>query len=60
MHNSKLRLLQTRQALCESVPYYHAYNSSAYTKGGFVIGVLLDEDLGDCGYLDEEIVMFRV
>ncbi|KAL8822721.1 MAG: hypothetical protein Q9191_006546 [Dirinaria sp. TL-2023a] len=50
---------ETRQALCESLPYYRAYQSSAYTHGGRVYGVMLDYALDDSAYMDEEIIIHK-
>ena len=61
-----LMFLQVRQALCESLPYYQAYQSSTYnwgTSGGFagyVYGFLLDNDNDEHGFLDEKVVITRL
>lgn len=60
-----LTLLQERQALCEALPYYQAYQSGAYSwgsengKGGYVYGFLLDNDNDERGYMDENIAITR-
>ena len=51
---------QLRQSLCETLDYYHSYQSSVYVNGGFVCGVMLDNDQEDGGYCDEEVVISRM
>ena len=61
-----LTMLQERQALCESLPYYQSYQSSAYTWGsskdfaGYAYGYLLDNDNEEYGYMDEKVVITRL
>ncbi|KAL9077233.1 MAG: hypothetical protein Q9161_000499 [Pseudevernia consocians] len=56
---------EVRQALCEALPYYQAYQSGAYSwgseagKGGYVYGFLLDNDNDERGYMDEKVVITR-
>ena len=51
---------QDRQALCDSLPYYRAFQSGAYTSKGLAHGFLLDRDSGDNrAYMDEEVVITR-
>ncbi len=56
---------QARQAMCEALPYYHSYKSAAYSwgtqggKGGFVFGLLLDNDNEERGYMDEKVVITK-
>ena len=60
-----LTISQVRQALCEALPYYQAYQSGAYSwgsehgKGGYVYGFLLDNDNDERGYMDEHIAITR-
>ena len=49
-----------RQALCESLEYYQAYQSGAYTWGGYAYGFLLDNDNDEHGYMDEKVVITRL
>ena len=51
---------QSRQSLCETVPYYHAYQQSLYMHDGFAYGILLDEDRGDGAYCDKEVIVSRL
>ncbi|KAF6226736.1 hypothetical protein HO173_012339 [Letharia columbiana] len=57
---------EMRQALCESLTYYQAYQSGAYTWGssngsaGYAYGFLLDNDNDDYGYMDEKVVITRL
>lgn len=63
--SERLTLSQARQALCEALPYYQAYESGAYYwgskggKGGYVYGFLLDNDNDERGYMDEKVVITR-
>ena len=50
---------ESRQALCESLPYYRAYQSSAYINGGRVYGVMLDYAEDSSAYMDEEIIVHK-
>ena len=48
-----------RQALCEALPYYHAYQQGAYLNGGKVRGVLVAEDMEGSSLLGGEVVILR-
>ncbi|MCJ1400048.1 hypothetical protein MMC11_003251 [Xylographa trunciseda] len=48
-----------RQALCETLPYYRAYNSGAHTSGGLAHGFLLSSDHTERSFMDEEVVITR-
>ncbi len=50
---------EQRQALCETLPYYRAFQSGAYTVDGLGYGFLLDKDCGERAYMDEEVVITR-
>ena len=50
---------KSRQALCETLPYYRAYNSGAHTSGGLAHGFLLSSDNTEGSFMDEEIVITR-
>ena len=50
---------EQRQALCETLPYYRAFQSGAYTNDGLGYGFLLDKDCGERAYMDEEVVITR-
>lgn len=50
---------ETRQALCETLPYYRSYQSSSYTADGLVYSFLLSHDTSGMGYVDSEIVIMR-
>lgn len=58
-HGQPLVWAEERQALCETLPYYRAYQSGAYTTEGLAFGFLLDKDCGERAYMDEEIVITR-
>ena len=48
---------EKRQQLCETLPYYLAYQSSTYVKDGIVLAILIDKeiDIRD-KFLDEVII----
>ena len=50
---------ERRQPLCESLPYFQAYQSSAYTKDGRVWAVLLDFAEDSNAHMDEEIIVHK-
>ncbi len=58
-HGQPLVWADQRQALCETLPYYRAYQSGAYTTDGLGYGFLLDKDCGERAYMDEEVVITR-
>lgn len=58
-HGQPLVWAEERQALCETLPYYRAYQSGAYTTEGLAFGFLLDKDCGERAYMDEDIVITR-
>ncbi|OQE23857.1 hypothetical protein PENSTE_c008G01386 [Penicillium steckii] len=52
---------QTRQDLCETLPWFKTYQGGIYSsieKG--CLGLLLDESCGDRAYIDEEIIITHV
>ena len=50
-------LSQFRQALCETLPWFSSYQSSAYTNGGIVHGILLDAGVGPRDYFDDTVII---
>ncbi|KAI5791861.1 hypothetical protein EDC01DRAFT_97726 [Geopyxis carbonaria] len=46
-----------RQELCETLPYYRAYQSGAYAHDGLVYGYLVDGSGSPRDYMDERIVI---
>jgi hypothetical protein len=48
-----------RQGLCETLPYYQAYQSGAYTHG-HVYGFLCDKEVGDRDVFTDQIMIARV
>ena len=58
-HGQPLVWAEERQALCETLPYYRAYQSGAYTTEGLALGFLLDKDCGERAYMDEQVVITR-
>jgi len=49
-----------RQSLCETLPYYKAYQSGAYITGGIVRAFMCDKEVGPRDKFDEEIMIARV
>lgn len=58
-HGVPLVHAEGRQALCESLPYYHAYQSGVYATRGLAYGFLLSNDCTGKVYIDDEIVIAR-
>ncbi|KAK7511804.1 uncharacterized protein IWZ02DRAFT_385467, partial [Phyllosticta citriasiana] len=48
-----------RQALCETLPYYHAYQSGGYVTGGFAYGFMVDKESSPRDYMDSEVLISR-
>lgn len=49
-----------RQALCEALPYYRAYQSGAYQNGGIIYGLMCDQETDPRDKLDDQILITRV
>ena len=49
-----------RQQLCETLPYYVAYQSGAYTTSGIVMGQLIDMEVDRRDKFDEQIIITSV
>lgn len=47
----------TRQALCETLPWFKAYQSSAYTHAGLVYGVLFDGGVSPRDHFDGAVII---
>ncbi|CAF9907780.1 MAG: hypothetical protein ALECFALPRED_003886 [Alectoria fallacina] len=50
---------ETRPELCEALPWFRCWQGAGHTHGGYVFGVLLDEDQGKRAYMDEHVVITR-
>ncbi|KAF9641004.1 Oxoglutarate/iron-dependent oxygenase [Lasiodiplodia theobromae] len=48
-----------RQALCESLPYYRAYQSAGYCSNGFAHAFMFDQEGSTRDYIDSEVVIAR-
>lgn len=48
---------KTRQQMCETLPWYRAYQSSAYSKNGVVFGFLVDKEFGPRDVFDDQIII---
>lgn len=46
-----------RQALCETLPYFRAYQSGSYCSGGFAQSFMFDKDSHERDYIDSEVVL---
>ncbi|MCJ1307612.1 hypothetical protein MMC25_001259 [Agyrium rufum] len=49
----------SRQFMCETLPYYRAYESGIYATGGIAYGFLLDRDYSFLPHMDHEVVITR-
>ncbi|TAQ86624.1 hypothetical protein B7494_g5055 [Chlorociboria aeruginascens] len=48
-----------RQGLCETLPWYRAYQSGAYQHDGIAMGFLCDKEVGPRDRFDEQIIITR-
>lgn len=48
-----------RQALCETLPYYRAYQSAGYTSGGLAYAFYFDKEGHDRDYFDSNVIISR-
>lgn len=48
-----------RQSLCETLPYYRAYQSGPYISSGIIRGFLVDKEVGPRDKFQEEIMISR-
>jgi hypothetical protein len=46
-----------RQQLCETLPYYKAYQGGIYRNNGIVYGFLIDKEVGLRDKFDEQIII---
>ena len=51
--------LQNRHVLCETLPYYRAYQSGAYVTRGFCLALLVDKQCGERDLISEDVVIAR-
>lgn len=49
-----------RQQLCETLPYYNAYQSGAYTQDGIARAILIDKEVSIRDIFDDEIIITSV
>jgi hypothetical protein len=49
-----------RQGLCEALPYYRAYQSGPYTKDNLVHGLMVNNEVGERDWFDDQIMITRV
>jgi hypothetical protein len=56
-HGQPIVWANKRQQLCETVPYYNAYQGSAYTNQGIVYAVLVDKEVSVRDKFEEEIII---
>lgn len=49
-----------RQQLCETLPYYNAYQSGAYTHDGIARSIMIDKEVSIRDQFDDEIVITSV
>ncbi|KAK8230812.1 hypothetical protein HDK90DRAFT_332907 [Phyllosticta capitalensis] len=48
-----------RQALCETLPYFNAYQGAGYTSGGFAYAFMVDSHSSPRDYLDADVLITR-
>lgn len=48
-----------RQPLCETLPYYRAYESAAYTNDGILYGFLIDREVGIRDQFTDQIIISK-
>jgi hypothetical protein len=51
---------EKRQQLCETLPWYRAYQSGPYTNGGIAYGILCDKEVGERDYFGDQVIITRV
>ena len=49
-----------RQQLCETLPYYNAYQSGAYTQDGIARSILIDKEVSFRDKFDDEVIITSV
>jgi hypothetical protein len=49
-----------RQQLCETLPYYNAYQSGAYTQDGIARSILIDKEVSIRDKFNDEVVITSV
>jgi 2OG-Fe(II) oxygenase superfamily len=49
----------SRQALCETLPYFNSWQGGTYCHDGFARGFLFDGDTVEREYLDENVIIAR-
>ncbi|KAJ5786325.1 uncharacterized protein N7503_011537 [Penicillium pulvis] len=60
LHSSPPAWAETRQSLCDAIPWFRALQGSTYQNNGTCYGILIDADCGSRFYLDDEIIITRV
>jgi len=48
-----------RQQLCETLPYYRAYESAAYTKNGILYAFMIDREVGIRDKFTDQIIISK-
>ncbi|PMD13007.1 hypothetical protein NA56DRAFT_446468 [Hyaloscypha hepaticicola] len=51
---------EKRQQLCETLDWYRAYQSGAYTNEGIAYGILCDKEVGERDYFGDQVIITRV
>lgn len=49
----------TRHELCETLPYFRAYNAAMYATGGFAYGFMFDKEASCRDYTDSNVIISR-
>ncbi|KAF2743310.1 hypothetical protein M011DRAFT_529213 [Sporormia fimetaria CBS 119925] len=50
---------ETRQEVCETLPYFRSYHGGTYSTGGYVRGVMQDKGAFSRDYTDSNVVICR-
>ncbi|KAE8454543.1 hypothetical protein EG329_000166 [Mollisiaceae sp. DMI_Dod_QoI] len=59
-HGTPIVWADKRQQLCETLPFYNAYQSGAYTKDGILYGFLVDAEVGSLDKFDDQIIITTI
>ncbi|KAJ5673085.1 hypothetical protein N7507_002212 [Penicillium longicatenatum] len=60
LHGSPPGWAETRQSICDAIPWFRSLQGSTYQHNGICYGILIDADCGSRFYMDEEIIITRV
>jgi hypothetical protein len=58
-HGRPLVWADKRQQLCETLPYYRAYDSAAYTNNGILYAFMIDQEVGIRDKFTDQIIISK-